>query len=78
MKFFRKRSQRPKAANYFHKITPPQAFHWGVNAPPEQNYTYNYIDIHRSIYVFFRLLQNINRDGSVIQFPGYAIVVGYM
>ena len=41
-------------------------------------YTYNYIDIHRSIYVFFRLLQNINRDGSVIQFPGYAIVVGYM
>ena len=41
-------------------------------------YTYNYIDIHRSIYVFFRLLQNINRDGSVIQFPGYAIAVGYM
>ena len=41
-------------------------------------YTYNHIDIHISIYVFFRLLQNINLDVSVIQFPGYAIAVGYM
>ena len=58
MKFFCKHSQRPKAANYFQKIAPPQAFHWGVNAPPEQIYIYVYIYIY--IYIYNKYVYRCN------------------